>query len=250
MSETKDTTTFEWDDEKKLTGTLRTKIGVFPRYSQEHAVAVAYHTCIKNIIIDPSTLQKLLNGDEIDKTLWVGPLCRYLGAPLSMSYPKFKYEKKMSIYEAVINGAKEGVLNFMSSISDINESHDNFTFLAHIGGKIDWKHYCPSCDKDKHVGKTCSCGHTEIVMFRPCGHTMCIKPCYIKFREEEKLSKLKPIVFKINGKDYTCGQLSVDQDTDFDCPICSDKVVKTFRAETVKLDESMFDLPDKLKNII
>lgn len=62
----------------------------------------------------------------------------------------------------------------ISSLSD-------FQFLCHLTMKRDWKSECAICLTDKIMGTTCTCGHTEIAVFRPCGHSMCASPCFEEF---------------------------------------------------------------------
>ena len=44
------------------------------------------------------------------------------------------------------------------------------------------------------MGTTCGCGHTEITVFRPCGHSVCSNPCFIEMMRDKITFPKKTIV--------------------------------------------------------
>lgn len=58
------------------------------------------------------------------------------------------------------------------------DQHDS-DFLAQLGIKQrNYKSNCAICLTDDIMGTTCGCGHREIAVFRPCGHSVCVSPCF------------------------------------------------------------------------
>ena len=111
----------------------------------------------------------------------------------------------------------------------------NFAFLAELGKQRNWKAECSICLKDKNIGTTCGCGHTEIVVFRPCGHAICSLPCFRDLMKSHKC-QLKPKGFKTSDGQAFIIPTSPNVDLDnvpFNCPVCRGKIDKTFQAETV-----------------
>lgn len=92
-------------------------------------------------------------------------------------------------------------------------------------------------DGDEHKGVTCGCGHTELAVFRPCGHCVCIKPCFIDLCahagitfDHKKIQTADGQVFYIMGKpDISCA-------TGFSCPLCRTTVEKTLDFNDVYFD--------------
>jgi len=114
------------------------------------------------------------------------------------------------------------------------ESQDNFMFLAKLGKKRNWKEVCAICLADDIMGTTCGCGHTEIVIFKPCGHSICVYPCFEEWMESLDI-ELKPQTKIFEGNEYIIGnQKNVNlqfDDIKPKCPICKTIIKNTFRAE-------------------
>lgn len=144
------------------------------------------------------------------------------------------------------------------------ESHTNsFTFLWQLAKRRNWKQNCSICLKDENIGTACTCGHTEIVMFQPCGHAVCVKPCFQQLMnmENNKLSeartnkkiKLKPRQVELaDAEDKSkpkeqfiiADSVNVDLSTEddsplFACPVCRQGVYQTFQTENVRIPYHM-----------
>jgi hypothetical protein len=134
-----------------------------------------------------------------------------------------------------------------------NSKLTDFEFLALLGTKRNWKKGCAICLTDDIMGTTCTCGHTEIVVFRPCGHSICIDPCFKTFVKQHNIILKQETVtygdqtFNVAGKVAT--NIDFDCNNRFECPECRTSIARTFRAEDVKsLKNSL--LMDKIKDQI
>jgi hypothetical protein len=98
----------------------------------------------------------------------------------------------------------------------VNESpkdEGNFWFL--MGIQHDWKTGCVICLADEIKGTTCGCGHTETIVFRECGHSICANPCYLELMRPAK-------------------KRSVPEGTL--CPTCRAPIDRIFQAEDVRFE--------------
>ncbi len=121
-----------------------------------------------------------------------------------------------------------------SRIGDLADpALDDFSFLATLGSKRNWKSGCAVCLTDKIMGTTCGCGHTEIAVFRPCGHTICASPCFVEFMRSRKI-ELPDASLNAGGVMFTIrGKKDISGCKGFTCPLCRAVVMSTFRAEDV-----------------
>ena len=113
----------------------------------------------------------------------------------------------------------------LSQISDID-------FLAYLQRDRDYKENCAICLTDKMMGTTCSCGHTEIVVFRPCGHSVCCSPCFYDVCSTKNIElKHDDAYVDLTIKDiYSAGE--------FECHMCRTNVERCFRAERICVSEN------------
>ena len=130
------------------------------------------------------------------------------------------------------------------------EPQDDFMFLAKLGKKRNWKEVCAICLIDDIMGTTCGCGHTEIVVFKPCGHSICVNPCFEEWMESLGI-ELEPQRKIIGEKEFILeNQKNVNirlHGMQIPCPICKTKIESTFRAEETY--SSNIDITDLSKLI-
>lgn len=171
-------------------------------------------------------------GEPDKKTL------RVMNYGLSRIYPPIQITK-----DFVMNVYIVAVVHFMMKIKsyyldqlDLNDK----IFATLIGIKRDWKHECPLCLVDDH--KTCSCGHSDSVMFRPCGHTICA-PCFPNLRMMYELPKLKPATITLTGVKFLIGdKKNVNTSGGFDCPLCRTAVTSTFDVESSQFPQRFYEI--------
>lgn len=112
----------------------------------------------------------------------------------------------------------------------------DFVFLALLNKKREWKTSCSICLTEHITGTTCSCGHSEVVVFRPCGHAMCGRPCFIEFMRNHYIP-MKTKTFNSGGTVFRVSNaVSYNADLsemDIRCPLCNTKIERTFEAEGV-----------------
>jgi hypothetical protein len=127
------------------------------------------------------------------------------------------------------------------------DQHDS-DFLALLAMKHrNYKSDCAICLTDNIMGTTCGCGHREIAVFRPCGHSVCVNPCFQEFVKHNDI-KLQQQTFKVGNQTmYVVGKKKIDGVGGFDCPICRQEVRRTFRFEETSIAD---DLKNKIKDTI
>jgi hypothetical protein len=123
-----------------------------------------------------------------------------------------------------------------------NPHISNFTFLALLGTNRNWKAECVMCLADKDMGKSCGCGHTELVVFRPCGHTMCVKNCFVDLMKYNDITleptEIKELGFVIPTKPNVDIDFTIPQfvEKKINCPTCRTQIIKTFCAEDIRCE--------------
>ena len=119
-------------------------------------------------------------------------------------------------------------------------SDSNFRFLLNLSlNNRNWKEECCICLSNKIMGTTCTCGHREIVCFRPCGHSMCVNPCYISWMKNKKIT-LNPTIYNFDNIEYILNdEVDVNNNPDnLICPLCRTNIDSTFRAETAYMSKT------------
>lgn len=110
----------------------------------------------------------------------------------------------------------------------------DFEFLALLGKTRNWKAGCAICITDEPTGTICACGETHTMVFRPCGHAVCVNPCFIKLLGPQSI-----LFDEHNDRNIV---------TNFYCPYCREKVTYAFHAEkTLVKDFVIIDEKDILK---
>ena len=112
----------------------------------------------------------------------------------------------------------------------------DFEFIAVLGKVRNYKSNCAICLIDKMMGTTCTCGHTEITVFRPCEHSLCTNPCFYNFIKS-KGKELKREKFTVKKQEKTLtvysNRMNIKELGNFPCPLCRINVDSVFRAEEV-----------------
>lgn len=177
----------------------------------------------------------ILTGDNYKDT----PLMRY--PSMFNIWPKSDfghYRLRDIIQKAVFDNLNEYISNIDNiTAKDSKAPMDNFTFLSKIALKRNWKKECCVCLVEDIMGTTCGCGHTEIVVFRPCSHAICINPCFIKWTKSVLDLKPKELVTN-DGQRFimpTVAEVDLNlRGKNITCPMCRTVIDETFRAEDVR----------------
>lgn len=101
----------------------------------------------------------------------------------------------------------------------------------------DYRKGCAVCLTDKIMGTTCGCGHTEIAVFRPCGHAMCVNPCFEQWMKTNQVT-FSPQTFIVGDQQLVLPSkrdLSTFPPGRFSCPECRATLRSVFRAEEIRL---------------
>jgi len=125
------------------------------------------------------------------------------------------------------------IMATVTPFDSIGENESNLQFLMSLTKKRDWRAGCVICLDEDMKGTDCPCGHVEIVIFRPCGHSVCCKPC---FKELIKISGyyLPQKVIKIGDSELTalsCLEYNLDTaGKGLTCPTCRKEIRQTFES--------------------
>lgn len=160
-------------------------------------------------------------------------------------YPYFHFHEKSKILE-IFNGPILDKFIEIIKNTDINTPNlSDFLFLAKLGTIRNWKKICCICLTEDIMGTTCGCGHTEIAVFRPCGHAICAKPCFQDLVKRHNIKLETQTIKTANGMVFSIvGKMNIDDVKGFPCPMCNTIVDHTFRAEDIHvegLDQSFYD---------
>jgi hypothetical protein len=150
--------------------------------------------------------------------------------------PAFVWAPEVPRAFDLYRGLSEHVPALIDALCSDDPSSD-FAFLAKQ--RNTWKEECPMCAKTENIGTTCTCGHTEIVMLRPCGHILCARPCFAEWAEF-KSEKLQPKTlttsdgqrFRVDGVHEV--NLTIDAKA---CPVCRTSVSSSFAVEDVRIKD-------------
>lgn len=165
-------------------------------------------------------------------------------SPVWHTYP-FDTRKYVQEHNDTINAR---VIEEFKKYLDRQPNDNNFDFLARLSLKRDWAHECFLCLNDEQMGHICTCGCKEIVVFRPCGHSVCLRPCFTKFYNQPLSEKE---IIEDGEVSVIIGRLNVNLDTNFECPMCRTHVTQTFASDDVEcegIDDFVEYLFDKLKD--
>ena len=155
--------------------------------------------------------------------------------------------KMATILYHIVNLIPSMFDTYIKSLHTNDQTISDFEFITLLGKTRDWNTGCPICLDKRITGITCSCGCSEIILFRPCGHVMCGKPCFVEFACANDI--------ELHECNYTFGKTnfnavdSMDYHIDFcgkniKCPICREIITSSFRTELVKCNISD-DIIDK-----
>lgn len=125
------------------------------------------------------------------------------------------------LYEWITNHVPKLLTDKLNKIEKKEQKMTDFEFLAILGKKRNWKSGCAICIEDKPTGTICECGETQTMVFRPCGHTVCVNPCFNNILTAKHLP--------LYEQSYDMKNSSVN--VEFDCPYCRQKVTYAFEAE-------------------
>lgn len=159
-------------------------------------------------------------------------------APLHDALPALTQDQIYKILYFIRNNLIN-LINQQITACNLNSNHkDNFTFLYLLNKSRDWKSECVVCLGE--IGKTdCCCDHKETVIMRPCGHSMCQRPCFNNYMVSKDIP-ITPMKIVHHGQQYLRPHvMDISKCTGFPCPTCRTDVVSCFRAEDISIEDTM-----------
>ena len=215
-----------WENE--VQGRLKDNLSTRTVYVRSYCLQLAFNEYFKQLFNSPKDWK---DHKKCNFKL-------YESSVLHVAYPKFTQVDKLLIGKWMEDNLGNQLYNIVTTVastdgveaSPVNNticiSDTDTIFLAKIGLQRDWKSGCAICLTDNIMGTTCSCGHTEIGIFRPCGHSICIDPCFSKFIDKDTSFE--------QGRDYS--------DQNITCHLCRSQIEYIFRAERILVNFDVSNL--------
>jgi hypothetical protein len=206
-------TTVEWLNDEE--GYIWNGISKTLCYKQRAAIERSFMECCVAYLKYP---QLWLSADKMEERAKTVPWMHSYSA-LYLAYPKFALLNLRNAKIIIERHALLCCIDLVEKRLDLDAA-----FVASISKKRDWNHECCICLETEHMGHTCGCGYKEIVMFRPCGHSVCKRDCYWRVTNAEK----KPRMMKTESGNelYVVGDCVADA-SGFQCPMCRTTVTKS-----------------------
>jgi hypothetical protein len=231
--------TVTWKNQNE--GTFKSNFrGESPCYSKSYAIQLKIMEYCKDLVSSPDQLICLAKGQDI-----IAPTIKRSFDYLNDIYPRIGYPEKKEILTLIKTKVKPILEEQIKrgKKKNLTEPCSDFEFLFKVAGNLrNWKEDCCYCLTEKIMGTTCGCGHTEIAIFRPCGHSICAQPCFEEFATGHGIN-LEPKTISTAGMTFTVGgQKNINiKPNNLNCPICRGNIDAVFRAEDVLVDHDFLD---------
>ena len=254
MADLKNETILVWNSDGK-TGTESNEFLRFQTcvYSREEGLR---RTCLRAATLGIRELHELSHaGENLEKIknhVYSAVRVYGIGTDIGSCRPKFHEFLLRRLKQRIIDRITEELLKAATKAESLHASGhaydqiDNSVFLAILGLKRSYKSECVICLSDNMMGTTCGCGHTEIVVFRPCGHSVCIDPCFYELCRSKCIELQGKTMETSDGKTFRYANESikdVSSARNFVCPTCMQIVQSCFRAEDVMFSPVLFSHP-------
>jgi hypothetical protein len=208
-----------WESDRR--GTLKTKYGSKTVFSHEYGLENCCYEAAQTLANDPDELKK------------ENPECKLrtgMGAALDTMYPFLTIQQQKSIQDQIKELGGKLKAAFLEDVK-LDDTKSDIDFLLVLGLKRDWKSGCAICLTDKIMGTTCTCGHTEITIFKPCGHSACTNPCMREVMKTHDI-QVKPKTINIGGKEMIIGNSTCVNDLNgIPCHMCRTNITGAFQAQ-------------------
>lgn len=211
-----------WSKDNSGYGWRKTKYGGYTCCTLEIGIRDGIRGYFNHICLRPMEIQQLLQEKKENKKITLSfPHSGSTYAPLfslNTVYPQIGSYFMHKFNEVIMNVVWDYLYEIIPTVQ-LSPDLDNYTFLVKIGSMRNWTKDCVICLNEK-TGHVCNCGHSDIVIFRPCGHTMCKDPCYKKYKKKYDV-----------------------------CPVCKNHIDKVFSNNSVWFSSKSIDgLVDIVKN--
>lgn len=128
------------------------------------------------------------------------------------------------------------VLMYCEAINSVTgPSISDYSFLSIMGTQKQWKHECPICWRDLHRFRH------GIIMFRPCGHVVCVK-CFKQWFMRYSDHTIASGCLNILGHSTYINLSSIYKpdslDLSIQCPSCRTCIDRVFRTEYATMSDT------------
>lgn len=232
-----------WNDERRETGKLYDDFGGCTTVTNRR---IGFRNAIRNAIrYVIQDLYSILKLEESERDEYIKRFAQkyipfgYLN-DISRIRPSIYEYCRTKVRDMMVKYVIDSVLKFVGDESVQSSEVSDSDFLAYLQKNRNYKEECAICLTDKIIGTTCGCGHTEIVVFRPCGHSLCCSPCFYD------LCKANGIVLEHDRiySDHTIRDIYTS--CDFKCHMCQQNVERCFRAERIFIGDNWNEEVERL----
>ena len=211
-------------------------------YSHDYGKYRAYQDCCWKIILNSKIFYSLVNGLQYDRKI----LRQIVNNQTQLIEPQLLYtDRHVFVNEKIIGNVIDSLKKYYE-LCNTGTIVTKLSLVARIGGKRDWRSTCFYCLEDENMGQTCKCGYHQTIMFDPCGHTMCLDPCFINFISLSGICDefgYGPVRMLNNVPCRTVK--NTDAKMNFTCPCCKNMVNGVFCVEKdvffEESDKKIFD---------
>jgi hypothetical protein len=152
--------------------------------------------------------------------------------------PPIEFFKIAEINDLVTEKVKQLLLQINNQKSDVK-------FLVSLGNKNNWKEECMICHTENPKNTD---DRSDITILRPCGHSVCLNPCFKKMLEEHN------IIYAPDERIFVDELTKEELSTTF-CPLCKKMVKHAFQPYDIVIpyfleDKDVKLLIDECLNII
>ena len=239
----------EWDDETQSHGRATYPSGSMGVVSKNLGIARFAKSCLIYTIRDlyeALHLQEPVRSIQLLAPLFHGGHSAFYSLrairPQQRMTDEFDLEHFTALVVSTVQAALESVevARDAPKVREAAAEQCDALFLAMLARRgRNYKEGCAICLADQIMGTTCTCGHTEIAVFRPCGHSVCATPC---FRDAFGEAEVKTQT-AANGKTYRVHtQRDVRDVKNFACHMCRSNVDRVFRAENISLQPAFANI--------
>ena len=241
----------EWDAAGEV-GVLRRGGATFECFSRREAARRAFSAACTAVALTPTVWNAIARHAATTAPAAVRAACTVL----ALAYPPFTPEDMDTVATNVV----KDVIRHLRMLG-FCEPTDDFKFVLRIGFHREWSY--DACALCKVAVRTVGCSdHTlsdpdctlcrsqaaaeldhAFVMFSPCGHTVCLDPCYVSIAAAQGIRHFE-------RRTIDCGHgiifsrpltVNVDGKAAFDCSQCRGRVHRVFQTDEVAPPPSVPD---------
>lgn len=188
-------------------------------------------------------LQAAKHAYELRRDIGVPINLRAVSAPLAyMRNAAGKHPDTSGVPALVFKYANAIIKEAIQEIDQKGPAKDSdFDKLVVVSAVRDFHSECAVClESGGKMGVTCSCGQTEIAIFCPCMHAVCVH-CYEGMAAQANIELKDEIKHTAYGDFRVVGKKKLETNGTLRCPLCRAVIERVFREENVALPQHIVE---------